>query len=183
VHDPDDHLEDALAGAFPALARLRDQKVIGAIGAGMNQSAMLTRFVRDGLVDCVLIAGRYTLLDQSAASDLFPACERAAVDVVAAGVFNSGVLADPKPGARYDYVPASGALVDQAEAMARACDEFEVPLRAAAMQFSAGHPAVTTLLLGMRTAAEVEQNVADFVHPIPDALWDRLSVTRRGQNE
>ena len=106
VHDPDDHANEALAGAFPALRRWRDEGVVGAIGAGMNQAPMLARFVREAGLDCVLLAGRYTLLDQSGLDELLPLCEREGVSVIAAGVFNSGLLANPTPGAPFDYAPA-----------------------------------------------------------------------------
>jgi D-threo-aldose 1-dehydrogenase len=103
LHDPDDHEEEVYATAFPALAALRDEGMVGAIGAGMNQSAMLTRFVNRLDIDIVLLAGRYTLLDQSGLDDLLPACLAKGVSVVIGGVYNSGLLADPRPGARYDY--------------------------------------------------------------------------------
>ncbi|HZN14276.1 MAG TPA: aldo/keto reductase [Acidimicrobiales bacterium] len=176
VHDPDNHGDDALAGAFPALRRLRDEKVVGAIGAGMNQSAMLARFVREADVDCVLVAGRFTLLDQSALHDLLPLALEKDVSVIAAGVFNSGLLADPKPGARYDYAPAPAALVERALSIAAICADHDVPLRAAALQFPLRHPAVTRVLTGARTAAEITQNVADFQRPIPDELWTALGA-------
>jgi D-threo-aldose 1-dehydrogenase len=95
VHDPDEHEAEAVDGAFRALRRLRQEGVVGAIGAGMNQSAMLARFVERGLVDCVLLAGRYSILDQTGLADLLPAASANGVAVIAAGVFNSGLLADP----------------------------------------------------------------------------------------
>jgi D-threo-aldose 1-dehydrogenase len=93
VHDPDNHYDDAIAGAFPALERLRDEGVVRAIGAGMNQTEMLCRFAREADPDCFLVAGRYTLLDRSAADELLPLCEQRGIAVIAGGVFNSGVLA------------------------------------------------------------------------------------------
>jgi D-threo-aldose 1-dehydrogenase len=179
VHDPDDHADEALAGAFPALRRLRDEKVVGAIGAGMNQWELLARFVREADLDCVLVAGRYTLLDDSAAGELLPLCESAGVAVIAAGVFNSGLLADPKPGATYNYAPAPADLVARAQAIAQICDAHDVPLRAAALQFPLRHPAVQSVLTGARNATEVAQNVADFARPIPDALWPALAHASR----
>jgi D-threo-aldose 1-dehydrogenase len=175
LHDPDDHAEEALAGAFPALRRLRDERVVGAIGAGMNQSALLARFVREADVDCVLIAGRHTLLDHDAERELLPLCEANGVSVTAAGVFNSGLLADPRPGAHYDYVAAPDRLVARAQELERRCAEHGVPLRAAALQFPLRHAAVTTVLMGARTRAEVEANVAAFAVSIPDELWAALS--------
>ncbi|MEY2433039.1 MAG: D-threo-aldose 1-dehydrogenase, partial [Acidimicrobiaceae bacterium] len=174
VHDPDDHIEEALAGAFPALRRLRDEGVVGAIGAGMNQAAALARFVREAGLDCVLVAGRYTLLDQSAIDDLLPLCEQQGVSVIAAGVFNSGLLANPSPGAHYDYAPAPSAILDRARQLATLCERHDVPLTAAALQFAAAHPAVTHVLTGVRSVRELHSNVADFERPIPLELWAEL---------
>ena len=174
VHDPDDHAEEALAGAFPALRRWRDDGVVAKIGAGMNQSALLARFVREADVDCVLLAGRYTLLDRSALDDLLPLCEATGVEVIAAGVFNSGLLADPRPGAPFDYAPAPAELVERARQLAAICARYGVPLTAAALQFPARHPAVTCVLTGVRSVAELEANVADAARPIPPDLWDDL---------
>ncbi len=171
AHDPDDHEAEAIDGAFRALRRLRDEKVIGAIGAGMNQSAMLTRFVERGLVDCVLVAGRYSLLDQSALADLLPAAQHHGVAVIAAGVFNSGLLANPRPGATYDYMPADAALIERAQQLEQICARFAVPLRAAALQFPLQHPAVTCVLSGARSPEEIRDNAALFATEIPPALW------------
>ena len=172
VHDPDDHADEALAGAFHALRSWRDEGVVGAIGAGMNQAPLLARFVREAGIDCVLLAGRYTLLDQSGLDELLPLCEREGVDVIAAGVFNSGLLANPSPGASYDYAPAPSALVDRARQLASVCARHDVPLTAAALQFATAHPAVTCVLTGVRSVGELHANVANFERPIPPALWD-----------
>ncbi|MBK9178555.1 MAG: aldo/keto reductase [Acidimicrobiales bacterium] len=174
VHDPDEHEGEAREAVLPELRRLRDEGVVGAVGAGMNQSAMLTRFVRAGLVDCVLLAGRYTLLDQSALDDLLPAALEAGVAVIVGGVFNSGVLADPGPGATFDYAPAGPAVLERAAALAAVCRRFDVPLAAAALQLPAAHPAVASVLIGARSADEVRQNVARFERPVPVGLWDAL---------
>jgi D-threo-aldose 1-dehydrogenase len=174
VHDPDDHAEEALAGAFPALRRWRDEGVVGAIGAGMNQAPMLARFVREAGVDCVLLAGRYTLVDQSGLDDLLPLCEREGVSVIAAGVFNSGLLADPSPGAHFFYEPAPAAMVARAQQLAAVCGRHGVPLTAAALQLPKAHPAVTCVLTGVQTVDELRSNIADFERPVPAALWDDL---------
>jgi len=174
VHDPDDYEAAALAGAFPLLARWRADGRIGAIGAGMNQSAMPARFVERELVDCVLLAGRYTLLDQSGLHDLLPLAERRGVAVIAGGVFNSGLLADPQPGARYDYVAAPPPLVARAQRLQAVCARFEVPLRAAALQFPTFHPAVASVLSGARSAVEIEENARLFALDIPAELWRAL---------
>jgi len=174
LHDPDDHEREAREQAFPALAELRDQGVVRAIGAGMNQAEMLARFVHDLDLDLVLVAGRYTLLDQRALEALLPACAVRGVAVVVGGAFNSGLLADPRPGATYDYVPAPAALVARAARIGKVCARHGVPLRAAALAFPYGHPAVTSVLVGARSAAEVEDDVALYATPVPRELWDEL---------
>ncbi|MEY2424207.1 MAG: D-threo-aldose 1-dehydrogenase [Acidimicrobiaceae bacterium] len=174
VHDPDDHAEEALAGAFPALRRWRDEGVVGAIGAGMNQAPMLARFVREAGIDCVLLAGRYTLLDQSGLDDLLPLCEREGVAVIAAGAFNSGLLANPKPGAPYDYAPAPAGLIARARQLGAVCARHDIPLTAAALQYPAAHPAVSSVLTGVRSVDELRTNLANFERPIPPELWADL---------
>jgi D-threo-aldose 1-dehydrogenase len=174
VHDPDDHEREAYEQAFPALAELRDQGAVTAIGAGMNQAEMLTRFVRDLDLDVVLVAGRYSLLDQGALAELLPTCAARGTAVVVGGVFNSGLLADPRPGATFDYAPAAPELVDRAVRLAEVCARHGTSLRAAALAFPFGHPAVTSVLVGARSAAEVEDAVTSFERPVPDALWADL---------
>ena len=177
VHDPDDHAEEALQGAFPALRRLRDEGVVDAIGAGMNQSELLSRFVREADIDCVLIAGRWSLLDREAGENLLPLCAERGVAVMAGGVFNSGLLAQPSDaGATFDYGKPTARLVATARRMDEACFAHGVPLRAAAMQFAARHPAVTTVLTGARSAQEISSNGADFGLPVPEELWSELDA-------
>jgi D-threo-aldose 1-dehydrogenase len=171
LHDPDDHEDEVYASAYPALASLRDQGVVGAIGAGMNQTPMLTRFVERLDLDVVLCAGRYTLLDRSAADDLLPACERRGTSVVAGGVYNSGLLAG---GTTYDYRPAPPEPRARAERLGRICESYGVPLRAAALRFPLRHPAVASVLVGCRSAAEVDENADLFGLDIPDELWEAL---------
>ncbi len=174
IHDPDDHHDEALEGAFTALDQLRSEGSIGAVGAGMNQAGMLARFAREGDFDCFLLAGRYTLLDQSGLAELLPVCVERKIAIIAGGVYNSGLLADPRPGARFDYEPASAALVARAVQLREVCDRHDVPLKAAAIQFPLGHPAVATVVIGARSPAELTENVAMFRHPIPAELWDEL---------
>ncbi|QMU69504.1 aldo/keto reductase [Streptacidiphilus sp. P02-A3a] len=174
LHDPDDHPAQALDQAYPALERLRAEGVVGAIGAGMNQSALLTRFVRETDVDVVLLAGRYTLLDQDGLAELLPEAARRGTSVVVGGVFNSGLLADPRPGASYDYAPAAQPLLERALRIQAVCERHGVPLRAAALRFPFGHPAVRSVLVGMRSAAEVRDAVAMAERPVPGELWQEL---------
>jgi D-threo-aldose 1-dehydrogenase len=177
IHDPDDHGEQALREAYPALEQLRAAGTVGAIGVGMNQAAMLTRFVTDTDVDVVLVAGRYTLLDKTAARELLPAALRRGVSVIAGGVFNSGVLAAPVAGATYDYQPAPAELIEKARRLAGLCARFGVPLRAAAARFPLTHPAVASVLIGARSAAEVSDAIALRALDIPAALWDSLATS------
>lgn len=137
----------------------------------MNQTAMPTRFVRDTDIDVVLLAGRYSLLDQSALAALLPLAAQRGVSVLVGGVFNSGLLADPQPGATFDYAPAPAHMLDRALALRTLCETFGVPLRAAALQFPLGHPAVAGVLLGARSAAEVTDATAMISHPVPEEMW------------
>jgi D-threo-aldose 1-dehydrogenase len=176
LHDPDDHWEQAAEEALPALADLRDQGVIGAVGAGMNQSAMPARFLRETAADVVMVAGRYTLLDQSALDDVLPAAPETGTSVVAVGVFNSGLLSRDQPaaGMKYDYRDAPPALVERAAAIAEVCAAHGTTLPAAAVAFPYSHPCVVNVTLGMRTPAQVAQNAALRSRPVPDGLWADL---------
>ncbi|WP_432083265.1 aldo/keto reductase [Streptomyces sp. WAC 04229] len=174
LHDPDEHGEQAFREAYPALEELRSQGVVRAIGAGMNQSRMLTRFLTDTDVDAVLCAGRYTLLDQEALETLLPAASAAGKSVIVGGVFNSGLLADPAPGATYDYAAAPADLLDRAVRMRAVSEAHGLPLRAAALRFPFGHPAVASVLVGARSAAQVVDAVAQVRGPAPGAVWDDL---------
>ena len=176
IHDPDRHGEQAFREAYPALEKLRADGIVRAIGAGMNQAAMLTRFVTDTDVDVVLVAGRYTLLDDSAGAELLPAALRRGVSVIAGGVFNSGLLAAPVAGATYDYHAAPAELIARARRLARTCARFGVPLRAAAARFPLTHPAVASVLIGARSPAEITDAVRLRTLDIPAALWDSLAT-------
>ncbi|GGN20048.1 aldo/keto reductase [Streptomyces fuscichromogenes] len=178
LHDPDDHWRQAAEEAMPALAELRDQGVIGAIGAGMNQSAMLARFLRQTTADVVMLAGRYTLLDQSALDDVLPAARELGKSVVAVGVFNSGLLSRDRPaeGMRYDYQDAPPALVARARAIAEVCAAHGTTLPAAAIAFPRTHPSIINVTVGMRNTEQVARNVEIHREHIPEGLWDELRV-------
>ncbi|MEU6103868.1 aldo/keto reductase [Streptomyces flaveolus] len=177
LHDPDDHAEQAFRDGYPALERLRSEGVVGAIGAGMNQTAMLTRFVRDTDVDVVLCAGRYTLLDQSALTALLPAARERGTSVVVGGPFNSGLLADPRPGAPYDYRAAAPASLARALRLTSVADRHGTSLRAAALAFCTAHPAVAGVLVGARSAAEVHDCADRLADGVPAAFWQELKDT------
>jgi D-threo-aldose 1-dehydrogenase len=176
VHDPDEHFAEALDSALPTLIELRNQGIISAVGVGMNHSAMLVNFIRNADLDCVLIANRYTLLDQEAQRELLPLCHSRNVGVVIGGVFNSGILADPHSDPRFDYRPASPELVAQAKKIERICTVHGVPLLAVALQFAARHPAVDSVLIGARSRLEIDAAVAGINLPIPPDLWEDLKA-------
>ena len=173
IHDPDEHCTQAATEALPALVRLREQGRVGAVSVGMNQTKVLTELVGTGELDCVLLAGRYSLLDQSGL-ELLELCGERGVSVIVGGVYNSGILADPRPGAVYDYVPAGGELLERALALQAACERQGVPLRAAAVQFPLTHPAVTAVLVGARSPEEADDAVRMASTPLPDRLWRDL---------
>lgn len=173
IHDPDEHYREALDGAYPALAELRSQGVVGAIGAGMNQAEMLTDFARNTDMDVMMLAGRYTLLEQPALDELLPACIDRGIGIVAAGVFNSGLLAraTPTPDAHYDYRTAPEELVARARRMAEICARHDATLPAAALAFPLGHPSVVSVCVGARSPEQVDGNASLLAGGVPAALW------------
>ncbi|MDG4758480.1 MULTISPECIES: aldo/keto reductase [unclassified Micromonospora] len=176
LHDPDEHWEQAAYEAVPALVELREQGVIGAIGAGMNQSAMLARFVAETDVDVVMCAGRFTLLEQGALTDLLPAAQARRVGVVIAGVYNSGLLARDMPpsDAVYDYQQAPAEVIEHARRAAQVCRAYGVTLPEAALAFVRRHPAVVSTVVGMRDAAQVTETLRRTDADVPDQLWTAL---------
>ncbi|ANN19362.1 aldo/keto reductase [Amycolatopsis orientalis] len=174
VHDPDEHFEDTVNGAFPALLELREQGVVDAIGAGMNQAPMLAEFVRRFDLDVILLAGRYTLLDQPALDDLLPLCTERGVSVVAGGAFNAGILATTSPGTMYDYAEAPAELVDRAQRIAEVCERHGVELPQAALALPAAHPAVVSVVVGAHDPGQVRLNAERFRRPVPGGLWTEL---------
>ena len=178
IHDPDDFMSQAADEAYPALAELRAQGAVTAIGAGMNSPAPLAWLIERCELDCVLVAGRYTLLDDSAADVLFPLARRRGVTVLAGGVFNSGILAGAGDGATYDYAPAPPALLARARRMRDVCAGYGVPLAAAALRFSLRHPAVTAAVVGARSPEEIRQDVSYLDTHIPEALLRELAEIR-----
>ncbi|WP_028060435.1 aldo/keto reductase [Candidatus Solirubrobacter pratensis] len=176
VHDPDEHYREALEGAFPALEDLRSQGVITSYGAGMNQAEMLADFVRHTDLDVVMLAGRYTLLEQGALDDLLPRCVECGVSVIAAGVFNSGLLARERPreDVTYNYEAASPEILARVNRIADVLEHHGTSLPVAAAQFALAHPAVATVCLGARSAGQVDRNAALLDAAVPDAAWSEL---------
>ncbi|MET9877789.1 aldo/keto reductase [Actinacidiphila glaucinigra] len=174
LHDPDDHAEEAFGQGYPALERLRAEGVVRAIGAGMNQTAMLARFLRDTDVDVVLMAGRYTLLEQEGLAEVLPLAASRGASVVVGGAFNSGLLIDPGEGATYDYAPAPEPVLARARRLRSVTGRHGVPLRAAALRFPAAHPAVASTLVGLRSADEARDTAALLRLPLPAPMWADL---------
>jgi D-threo-aldose 1-dehydrogenase len=192
IHDPDWFPEEALEEAYPALAELKAAGVVGAIGVGVNQWQILVDLAARADFDAFLLAGRYTLLDQSALPELLPLCERKGISIVAGGVYNSGILSHPDPGTiagidsgadaigtwkdnvTYNYVPAGPEIVARAAALKAVCDRHGVPLMAAAIQFPMHHPAVATVLTGPRAPEHVVVNNEMLRFPVPNDLWAEL---------
>lgn len=174
VHDPEDHLEQAVEEAYPALASLRDEGVIGAIGLGTNHAETGLHLIDRVELDCLLLAGRCTLLDRSGEEALLPRCEERGIAVIAGGVFNSGLLADPKPGAPFHYGPAPDDVVARAQVLRDRSASHGVPLGAAALQHPGRLGGVEVVLFGARSPEEVRTDVALASLPVPDALWEDL---------
>jgi D-threo-aldose 1-dehydrogenase len=179
IHDPDEHLAEALDGAYAALARLRAEGAVGAIGVGVNSTPVAEWFISRCDLDCVLIAGRYTLLDDSAARSLFPLCLSRGISVLAAGVFNGGILADPSDGARYDYAPAVPAVLARARRIRDVCASYGVPVAAAALRYVLRHPAVSAAVAGARAPEEIRADAGYLSAAIPDSLWVDVELARR----
>jgi D-threo-aldose 1-dehydrogenase len=171
----DQRFGQTMEGAYRALDELRRAGTIGAIGVGLNEADMSARFVRAGAFDCVLLAGRYTLLEQGALADFLPLCVQRGVSVIIGGPLNSGILATgARPGARYDYNEAPTEVMDRVRRIEAVCVRHAVPLPAAALQFPLGHPAVAAIIPGAISRAEISGNLDLFRRPIPPALWAEL---------
>lgn len=179
IHDPEeptDRSGEALAGAVPALERLRDEGTIAAWGVGSKDPAMMMQFVDRAAPDLLMVAGRYTLLEQH--QDLMQACTNSGVGVVAAGIFNSGLLAHDSPpnDARYEYGAAPTEQLAHARELAAVAREHGTSLPAAALAYPKRHPGVVNVIAGMRNAAQVERNIALYETEIPEQFWTDLQV-------
>jgi D-threo-aldose 1-dehydrogenase len=171
--------QEAMDGAYEALAELRTQGVVGAIGIGVNEWQVCEAVARVADIDCVLLAGRYTLLEQEALASFLPLCLVKKISVIAGGVFNSGILATgARPGATYNYAPAPPPVLKRVEAIERVCLAHGVTLAAAALQFPLAHPAVASAVIGARTAGEVVANHALLAQAIPGGLWADLKAEK-----
>lgn len=178
LHDPDDHLEEAISCAYPALCKLREEGLVRAIGAGTNRTQPLAKLIEACDLDVIMLAGRYTLLDTSAADLVLPLCKQRGIGVVAAGIFNSGILAqdDLSTAATYDYQPAGDGVVRRARRLSEIARAFGVDLRTAAIAFTLREPAIDSIVLGMRSAQEVRENVGAANAGVPEDLWEALAA-------
>lgn len=177
IHDPDLDFPTASTEALRALRELRGRGTIRAISLGVNHADVAARFLRETGAsgpDCILLAGRYTLLDQSGADELLPLCRSLGVAVLAAGVFQGGVLADASDGAPHGYSKVPPALAERIAALRRLTSQYDVPLLAAAVQFPLLDPAVPAVVVGARSAAEVSELVDLLEHEIPERFWAAL---------
>ncbi len=174
MHDAENHIEQAINIAYPVLADLKRQGIIKAVGIGINFCDVAIEIMKNVDLDIVLLAGRYTLLDQSAQNKLLPYALERKVDITIGGVFNSGVLADPKPGATFEYLPASDEIIKKAQDIRAFLSKQGIPLTAAALQFPLRHPAVTSVLTGSRDSKELLANMADFDLELPEDIWNQL---------
>ena len=190
IHDPDEgisiqpgfdapyaisHFSEVMKQTYPTLDELRAQKVVRAVGLGMNQWQMLCDFAVAGDFDCFLLAGRYTLLEQESLHRLLPLCEEKSIRLISGGPYNSGILATGAvEGAYYNYVPAPAEILERTQRIEAVCARHNVPLQAAALQFPFGHPAVAAIIPGARSAAEIEANIAFFEKEIPADFWEEL---------
>jgi D-threo-aldose 1-dehydrogenase len=165
----------AMDGCWKALERLRSEKLVTAIGVGVNEWEVCHEALKQRDFDCFLLAGRYTLLEQDALDAFLPLCEERGAAVVVGGGFNSGILATGAvPGAKYNYAPAPREVMEKVAKIEAVCRDYDVPLGAAALQFVVAHPAVPSFCAGTRTVQQLEQNLAWFSHPIPGDFWATL---------
>ena len=178
MHDCENHINEAINNAFPVLHTLKSQGVIKAIGVGLNFPDVALRIMEEVDLDIALIAGRYTLLDQSAQHELLSYAMERNVDITIGGVFNSGVLANPVKGATFEYLPASDEIIEKAQKIGAFLKERGIPLTAAALQFPLRHPAVTSVLTGSRSSRELLANIADFDREIPVEIWQELEEAK-----
>ena len=175
IHDPDNHYDEALRTAYPALDKLRSEGVVSGVSAGMNQSEMLASFARDGDFDCFLLAGRYSLLEQGALDELFPLCLEKNIGVLAGGTYNTGVLAQGAvEGAKHNYTDAPPEIIARVRELEEAAARHGVNLKAAASQFALAHPAVTAIIPGTRRPERVRENFDAVAEDIPAAFWEHL---------
>lgn len=197
IHDPDNHFNEAINGALKAILKLKDEKVVSAVGCGMNQNEMLTDFANTGLVDCFLLAGRFTLLDHRSIEKLIPACEKNSVSLIIGGVFNSGILVDPSSSSYFDYAQLDDSWLEKAKKLGvrkpesyesnkywldkaskinKICENNGVSLKTAALNFPYLNKNIATVLTGVSSNDEVHENLENYNKKINKDLWNQLLI-------
>jgi D-threo-aldose 1-dehydrogenase len=173
--DQPEVFKTAMDGCWKALSKLRDEKLVTAIGVGVNEWEVCQAALEQRDFDCFLLAGRYTLLEQDSLDTFLPLCDKRNAAVVVGGGFNSGILATgPVQGAKYNYAPAPDDIMQRVSRIETVCKRYNVPLPAAAMQFVVAHPAIPSFIAGTRTVEQLEKNVEWFNHAIPVEFWADL---------
>lgn len=173
-HLVEKYFSEAIKGAYKALEELRRNGDISAISIGINEFEMAERFLKEVDVDCVMLAGRYTLLEQNSLKTFLPLCEKNKVDILLAAPFNSGILAGSEKNLNWNYAKASKELIDKVNSLKRICDNYNIPLAAAAIQFPLAHPVVKTVVTGAVNVKELEENVSYLDVKIPNDFWQEL---------
>jgi D-threo-aldose 1-dehydrogenase len=171
IHDPDDHMDQAIGQAYPELDRMRQEGLVASIGVGTNLAEIALRFAEETDIDVVLLAGRYTVLDQIGATEFLPKAVERNISVLGAGVYNSGVLVTPVDGSTYNYAPAPQDILDKARTVHEILAPHGVSPESVGLQFPLRHPAVKAIVTGVRSVAELVENIAAFDAPIPDGVW------------
>ena len=209
LHDPDnhpDHFQEAKDGAIKAMIKLKEDGLVTALGCGLNQNEMLVEFAKMGCFDCFLLAGRYTLLDQTSLDELMPICEKNNISLILGGVFNSGILINPSPQSYFDYTKLDSDWFEnlekslvrkpkpfesadywlrKANKIKSVCDDFDTTLKKAAIQFPYFNNIVSSCVLGMNTPKQVKENTSDYNQKLPSEFWkflyDNELVDKRSQ--
>ena len=209
LHDPDnhpDHFEQARSGAIKAMIKLKEEGMVTALGCGLNQNEMLVELAKEGCFDCFLLAGRYTLLDQTSLEELIPVCENNNISLILGGVFNSGILINPTPESYFDYTKLDSSWfenltkslvripkdhesaefwLNKANTIKNACESFETTLKKAAIQFPFFNATVSSCILGMNSSNQVIENIEDYSRQLPSNFWkylkDKKLIDERSQ--
>jgi D-threo-aldose 1-dehydrogenase len=198
LHDPDnheDHLDQAKKGAIKAMIKLKEENVVKAIGCGLNQNEMLVELAKEGCFDCFLLAGRYTLLDQSSLDELIPVCISNDISIILGGVFNSGILINPGPETYFDYTKLDSDWYENAKKnfvrfpkeyesdqywlnkaykLRDVCNNYNISIKNAALKFPYGNKIIATSILGMRSINEVDENVENYNKNISSDFWNEI---------
>ena len=168
------YFKESINGTYKALEELRRNGIVQAIGVGLNEHEMAQRFINEVDIDCVMLAGRYTMLEQSSLQDFFPLCKKKQIDVILAAPFNSGILAGNIENLNWNYTKASNEIIAKVNRIKKTCDNYNVPLPAAAIQFPLLNPVIKTVVTGATNKKELDDNINYLDFKIPTDLWNEL---------